>query len=91
VLVDLNFYGLKAAAAAFKEVYGKEALFSREGGSIPIVADFSKTLNATTILMGLGLNSDSIHSPNEHFHLKDFERGMKTSARFFELLGDYVE
>ncbi len=91
VLVDLDFYGLKAAAAAFKEVYGKEALFSREGGSIPIIADFAKTLNATTILMGLGLNSDSIHSPNEHFHLKDFERGMKTSARFFELLGDYVE
>ncbi len=91
VVVDLNFYGLKAAAAAFKEVYDKEVLFSREGGSIPIVADFSKTLNATTILMGLGLNSDSIHSPNEHFHMKDFERGMKTSARFFELLGDYVE
>jgi acetylornithine deacetylase/succinyl-diaminopimelate desuccinylase-like protein len=91
VLVDLNFYGLKAAAAAFKEVYGKDVLFAREGGSIPIVADFSKTLNATTILMGLGLNSDSIHSPNEHFHMKDFERGMKTSARFFELLGDYVE
>ncbi|MBP3193573.1 dipeptidase [Natronogracilivirga saccharolytica] len=91
VLVDLDFYGLKAAAAAFEDVYGKQALFSREGGSIPIVADFAKTLNATTILMGLGLNSDSIHSPNEHFHLKDFERGMKTSARFFELLGDYVE
>ncbi len=91
VLVDLGFYGLKAAAAAFQEVYGKEVLFSREGGSIPIVADFAKTLNATTILMGLGLNSDSIHSPNEHFHVKDFERGMKSSARFFELLGDYVE
>jgi len=86
VLVDLAFYGLKAAAKAFKDVYGKEALFAREGGSIPIVADFAKTLNATTILMGFGLNSDSIHSPNEHFHLKDFERGMKTSARFFELL-----
>ncbi len=91
VLVDLDFYALKAAAAAFQEIYGKEVLFSREGGSIPIVADFAKTLNATTILMGLGLNSDSIHSPNEHFHLKDFERGMKSSARFFELLGDYVE
>ncbi|TVQ72402.1 MAG: dipeptidase [Balneolaceae bacterium] len=91
VLVDLDFYGLKAAAAAFQEIYGKEVLFAREGGSIPIVADFAKTLNATTILMGLGLNSDSIHSPNEHFHLKDFERGMKSSARFFELLGDYVE
>lgn len=91
VLVDLDFYGLKAAAAAFGEVYGKEVLFGREGGSIPIVAEFGKILDATTILMGFGLNSDAIHSPNEHFHLRDFERGMQTSARFFELLGDYVE
>ncbi|MEX0680690.1 MAG: dipeptidase [Balneolales bacterium] len=91
VLVDLEFYGLKAAAAAFEDVYGKKVLFSREGGSIPIVADFAKTLNATTILMGFGLNSNAIHSPNEHFHLNDFERGMKTSARFFELLSDYRE
>lgn len=89
VVVDLDFYGLKAAAAAFEEIYGKKALFSREGGSIPIVADFSKTLNATTILMGLGLNSDAIHSPNEHFHVIDFERGMKTSACFFQLLKNY--
>ncbi len=91
VLVDLNFYGLKAAAAAYEDIYGKKALFAREGGSIPIVADFAKTLNATTILMGFGLNSDAIHSPNEHFHLKDFERGMLTSARFFELLGNYID
>ncbi|MDI6402754.1 dipeptidase [Balneolaceae bacterium ANBcel3] len=89
VLVDLDFYGLKAAAAAFKEVYQKEVLFAREGGSIPIVADFSKTLGATTILMGFGLNTDSIHSPNEHFHLADFERGMLTSARFFDLVESY--
>lgn len=91
VLVDLDFYGLKAAAAAFEEVYQKEVLFAREGGSIPIVADFEKILGATTILMGLGLNSDSIHSPNEHFHLRDFERGMQASARFMQLLGDYVQ
>jgi len=91
VSVDLDFYGLKAAGAAFEDVYGKKALFAREGGSIPIVADFAKTLNATTILMGFGLNSNSIHSPNEHFHLNDFERGMKTSARFFELLESYIE
>jgi acetylornithine deacetylase/succinyl-diaminopimelate desuccinylase-like protein len=84
--VDLDFYGLKAASKAFKKVYGVEPLYSREGGSIPIVADFKQVLNATSILMGFGLNSDAIHSPNEHFSVKDFKRGIKTSATFFKEL-----
>lgn len=90
-LTDLSFYGLKAAAEAFEEIYNKEPLFSREGGSIPIVADFQKILGAQSILMGFGLNSDAIHSPNEKFALKDFYRGIKTSAKFFELLPNYEE
>ena len=88
-ITDMEFYGMQAAAQAFKEVYGKEPLFAREGGSIPIVADFKKILGVNSILMGFGLDSDAIHSPNEHFHLKDFHRGIKTSARFFEVLEDY--
>lgn len=88
-ITDLSFYGLKAAAKAFREVYGKEPLFSSEGGSIPIVADFQKVLGAQSILMGFGLNSDAIHSPNEKFALKDFYRGIQTSAKFFELLPEY--
>ncbi len=88
-VTDLSFYGLQAASEAFKRVYGKEPLFSREGGSIPIVADFQKVLGAQSILMGFGLNSDAIHSPNEKFALKDFYRGIQTSAKFFELLPDY--
>src|SRR6056297_4181652 len=89
VVIDLEFYGLKAAAQAFEDVYEKEALFSREGGSIPIVADFKKILGVNSILMGFGLTKDALHSPNESFSLKDFHRGIKTSARFFELLPDY--
>lgn len=88
-VTDLSFYGLQAAADAFKEVYDKEPLFSREGGSIPIVADFQEVLGAQSILMGFGLNSDAIHSPNEKFALKDFYRGIQTSAKFFELLPNY--
>jgi acetylornithine deacetylase/succinyl-diaminopimelate desuccinylase-like protein len=88
-ITDLSFYGLKAAARAFDVVYEKEPLFAREGGSIPIVADFQKILGVQSILMGLGLNSDAIHSPNEKFALKDFYRGIKTSATFFELLPEY--
>jgi len=85
-VTDLSFYGLKAAARAFEEVYDKEPLFTREGGSIPIVADFQRLLGAQSILMGFGLNSDAIHSPNEKFALKDFYRGIQTSAKFFTFL-----
>lgn len=88
-ITDLNFYGMKAAAQAFKDVYGKEPLFTREGGSIPIVAAFQRILGVSSILMGFGLNSDNIHSPNEKFSLKDFHRGIKTSARFLEVLAKH--
>lgn len=91
IVIDLDFYGLKAAAKAFEDVYKKEVLFSREGGSIPIVADFKKVLGVNSILMGFGLTKDALHSPNESFSLKDFHRGIKTSARFFEVLPDFVE
>lgn len=91
IVIDLDFYGLKAAAKAFEDVYEKEVLFSREGGSIPIVADFKKVLGVNSILMGFGLTKDALHSPNESFSLKDFHRGIKTSARFFEVLPDFVE
>lgn len=89
IVIDLNFYGLKAAAQAFEDIYQKEALFAREGGSIPIVADFKKILGVNSILMGFGLTKDALHSPNESFSLKDFHRGIKTSARFLELLPEY--
>lgn len=89
VVIDLDYYGLKAAAQAFSDVYNKEVLFSREGGSIPIVADFKKILGVNSILMGFGLTKDALHSPNESFSLKDFHRGIKTSARFMEILPDF--
>jgi len=89
VVIDLDFYGLKAAAKAFEEVYNKDVLFAREGGSIPIVADFKKVLGVNSILMGFGQTKDALHSPNESFSLKDFHRGIQTSAKFFELLPEY--
>lgn len=87
-MTDLGFYGLEAASKAFEDIYGKKPLFTREGGSIPIVADFKKVLGVNSILMGFGLNSDAIHSPNEKFSLVDYQRGIKTSARFFEALSE---
>ena len=91
VVIDLNYYGLKAAAEAFRQIYNKEVLFTREGGSIPIVADFKKVLGVNSILMGFGITRDALHSPNESFSLKDFHRGIKTSAKFLEVLPDFVE
>ncbi len=91
IVIDLEFYGLKAAAKAFEDIYKKEVLFSREGGSIPIVADFKKVLGVNSILMGFGISKDALHSPNESFSLKDFHRGIKTSARFFELLPEFSD
>lgn len=89
-VTDLDFYGLKAGAQAFEDIYQTEVLFSREGGSIPIVADFKRVLGVESILMGFGLTSNAIHSPNENFSIKDFHRGIKTSARFLELLPEYA-
>lgn len=90
-VTDLDFYGLKAGAKAFEDIYDEEVLFSREGGSIPIVSDFKRVLGVESILMGFGLTSDAIHSPNEKFAIKDFHRGIKTSARFLEILPEYAE
>ncbi len=90
VVVDFDFYGIKAAARAFGNIYEKEVLFSREGGSIPIVADFKKVLGVNSILMGFGLTKDALHSPNESFSLRDFHRGIKTSAEFLRILPDYA-
>jgi len=90
-MTPLSFYGLKAAAKAYKDVYHKEPLFAREGGSIPIVADFKNVLGVNTILMGFGLNTDAIHSPNEHFSLADFHKGIKTSTRFLQILPEFTK
>ena len=86
VIVDINTNAMNAAKIALKKVFGQEPLFTREGGSIPIVATFDKVLNLKSILMGYGLDSDAIHSPNEHFLLKNFDMGVESSAYFFDEL-----
>ena len=73
-----------AAAKAFETVWGKRPIPTRDGGSIPIVALFKKELNLDTVLMGFGLDSDAIHSPNEHFGLKNFRMGIETIVAFHQ-------
>ncbi|RPI70492.1 MAG: M20/M25/M40 family metallo-hydrolase, partial [Ignavibacteriales bacterium] len=73
-----------AAAKAMSKAFGKKTIFMREGGSIPIVTEFSKKLRSPVVLMGLGLNSENLHSPNEHFDLNHFELGIISSAYFMK-------
>lgn len=74
----------EAASEAFKEVWGKSPIPSRDGGSIPIVALFKKELGLNTVLMGFGLDSDAIHSPNEHYGIKNFLLGIETIVSFHQ-------
>jgi acetylornithine deacetylase/succinyl-diaminopimelate desuccinylase-like protein len=74
----------KAASKAFEEVFGKTPIPTRDGGSIPIVALFKKELGLDTVLMGFGFDSDAIHSPNEHYGVKNFTLGIETIVAFYK-------
>ncbi len=74
----------KAAEMAYQEVFGIIPHAKRDGGSIPIVPMFEKILGCKTILMGFGLDSDAIHSPNEHYGLDNFFKGIETISIFYK-------
>jgi len=84
VLVPRDSIGVKAAMKALNSAFGVEPVFMREGGSIPIVNIFGLELNAPTVLMGLGLPGDNIHSPNESFAVDNFYGGIRASAIFLD-------
>lgn len=90
VLVDTTSPAMKSAALAMEDEYNKTPYFTREGGSIPVVAEFKEILGLDTVLMGFGLNSDSIHSPNEHFGLDRFAEGIRSVIRFMSYYGQDV-
>jgi acetylornithine deacetylase/succinyl-diaminopimelate desuccinylase-like protein len=83
-LTSLNDKATIAAAKAMEKAFGKKTVFAREGGSVSIVDVFGRKLKAPVVLMGLGLNSENLHSPNEHFSLKHFQLGIKSSAWFLK-------
>jgi acetylornithine deacetylase/succinyl-diaminopimelate desuccinylase-like protein len=80
--VDMPAY--KAAAKAYVEIFGKEPIPVRSGGSIPIIATFEQVLGTKSLLMGFGLESDAIHSPNENFPLHNFFIGIETICHFYK-------
>jgi acetylornithine deacetylase/succinyl-diaminopimelate desuccinylase-like protein len=83
VLTPTDSIAYKAAAAAMKDTFGKDPIPTRGGGSIPIVALFEKELKTKVVLMGFGLDSDALHSPNEHYGIFNYLKGIETIPRFF--------
>ena len=83
-VTPIDSKGYKAAEKAMEEAFGKHVIPQRSGGSIPIVALFEQELKAKSILMGFGLDSDAIHSPNEHYGIFNYMKGIETIPRFFK-------
>jgi acetylornithine deacetylase/succinyl-diaminopimelate desuccinylase-like protein len=81
-LVRRDDPAIVAAGRAYERVFGVAPVFTREGGSIPVVAMCQQQLNLPAVLMGFGLPDGNLHAPNEKFHLPNFERGILTSIHF---------
>ena len=88
IMVNPNHPAIDVAAHAFSDILGRETVFVRSGGSIPIVGDFARHLHIPTILMGFGLPDDGLHSPNEKYKLSNYYAGIVTIAHFFEQYGN---
>jgi len=87
--IDLPAY--RAAEKAFSVAFGRKPLAVRRGGSIPIIATLEKILGIKTILMGFGLESNAIHSPNEHFSLDRFYKGIEAVSEFYRYTNDVLK
>jgi succinyl-diaminopimelate desuccinylase len=83
VMVPLDSPYVEAAARALEQAFGRKPVYTREGGSIPVVSTFRETLHADTLLLGWGQDDDNTHSPNEKFSLADFHGGIRASARLW--------
>ncbi|MCG8794825.1 dipeptidase [Tenacibaculum finnmarkense] len=83
-VTPIDNIGYKSASKAYTKTFGKAPIPQRSGGSIPIVSLFEEELNSKSILMGFGLNSDAIHSPNEHFGVWNYLKGIETIPYFYE-------
>ncbi|SDQ23557.1 dipeptidase [Flagellimonas zhangzhouensis] len=87
-VTPIDSIGYQAAAKAVEQTFGKSPVPQRTGGSIPIVALFEKVLESKTILLGFGLDSDAIHSPNEHFGVLNFLKGIETIPYFYKYFAE---
>ncbi len=86
-LINLNSSYMKAAAAVLEQVFKNAPFYEREGGSIPVVATLQKVMGIDSIMLGIGLPDDNLHSPNERFYLPNFYKGIETVIRYWDALG----
>jgi acetylornithine deacetylase/succinyl-diaminopimelate desuccinylase-like protein len=89
VVTPTNSIAYKAASKAMETSFGKKPIPVRSGGSIPIVALFESILGLKTVLLGFGLDSDAIHSPNEHYGLFNYYKGIETIPLFHKYFAEY--
>jgi len=87
-VTPIDSIGYQAASKAYQHTFGKTPIPQRSGGSIPIVALFEEELKSKTILMGFGLDSDAIHSPNEHFGIWNYLKGIETIPWFYKYFSE---
>ena len=87
VLTDPHSPPMRLMARALEEVWGRPPVYTREGGTIPVVAELKEALSAPIVLLGLGLPDDNLHAPNEKLDLINLEKGIAVIRRFYELLG----
>ncbi len=86
-LIPVDNPYIQAATAALHEIWNKDTVFIRSGGSIPIVGDFARHLNLPSVMMGFGLPDDNLHAPNEKFLISNFHQGIESIIRFLEIVG----
>ncbi len=85
-LIPFDLPEMQAASRAYEKGWGHTPVFTRGGGSIPVVADIANLLNIPVVMMGYGLDSDGLHSPNEHYSIEMFHRGIETAIVYLEEL-----
>jgi acetylornithine deacetylase/succinyl-diaminopimelate desuccinylase-like protein len=87
LLVNPDHPAIRVAAQALTDIFGQKTVYTRSGGSIPIVGDFAEHLHIPSILMGFGLPDDGLHSPNEKYSIDNYYKGIMAVAHFMELYG----
>jgi len=87
-ITDWTVPAMKAASAAYVETFGKEPVLVRMGGSIPVVGQFQAHMGLESVLMGFGLPTDRIHSPNERFLVEHFHLGIETAVNFLQIYAE---
>ena len=87
-LIPFDLPEMQAAARAYERGWGHPTVFTRGGGSIPVVADIGELLKVPVVMMGYGLDSDGLHAPNEHYSIEMFQRGIETAIVYLAELAD---